>query len=179
MMDEESEKIMKSLKEARYEAMKADYEEKQINRTMGCGTYQEITEEEFLPTVTKTKYVVVAFFHKDFERCKIVDMHINKIVREHEECRFVRIDAERCPFFIAKLNIQMLPTIIMFQDGIALDRICGFDELGGADDFPTINLTRRLIRGGVLWANNRKEKGLMKVTKTSNRRNDSSSDDEY
>ena len=114
MMDEESEKIMKSLKEARYEAMKAYYEEKQINRTMGCGTYQEITEEEFLPTVTKTKYVVVAFFHKDFERCKIVDMHINKIVREHEECRFVRIDAERCPFFIAKLNIQMLPTIIMF-----------------------------------------------------------------
>jgi hypothetical protein len=48
------------------QAMKADYEEKQVNRTLGHGTYQEIVEEEFLPLVTKTKYVCVAFFHQDF-----------------------------------------------------------------------------------------------------------------
>jgi len=58
-------------------------------------------------------------------------MHINKIVREHEEARFVRLDAEKCPFFIAKLQIQMLPTIIMFIDGIAAERLVGLDELGG------------------------------------------------
>ena len=46
--------------------MKADYEEKQTNKTLGHGTYTEIVEEEFLPLVTKTKYVAVAFFHKDF-----------------------------------------------------------------------------------------------------------------
>lgn len=74
----------------------------------------------------------------------------------------------------------MLPTLIMFVDGIAYDRITGFDELGGADDFPTINLTRRLIKGGVLWANNRKEKGLMKIKKGKNYNRDSSdSGDEY
>lgn len=43
-MDEESEKIMRTLKEQRMEAMKADYEEKQKNRTLGHGTYTEITE---------------------------------------------------------------------------------------------------------------------------------------
>jgi hypothetical protein len=86
-------------------------------------------------------------------------MHLFNICRDHEECRFVRLDAERAPFFINKLGIQMLPTLVLFVDGVAYDRIVGFDELGGADDFPTINLTRRLIRGGVLYANNRKEKG--------------------
>ena len=154
--------------------MKADYEEQQRNRTLGHGTYIEITEQEFLPTVTKTKYVCVAFFHKDFVRCKIIDMHIQRLVREHEECRFVRLDAERAPFFIEKLQIKMLPTLIMFVDGIAYDRITGFDELGGSDDFPTIALTRRLIKGGVLWANNRKEKGEIKIKKSSNRNRDSS-----
>ena len=53
----------------------------------------------------------------------------------------------------------MLPTIIMFDNGIAVDRIVGFEELGGTDDFPTLALTRRLIRGGVLEAKNNKEKG--------------------
>jgi thioredoxin-like negative regulator of GroEL len=130
-MDEESEKIMRSLKEQRLEMMKAEYEERQHNKTLGHGTYTEIVESEFLPLVTKTQYVVVSFFHKDFQRCKIIDMHLFKICREHEECRFVRLDAERAPFFINKLGIQMLPTIIMFVNGIAVERIVGFDELGG------------------------------------------------
>ena len=53
-MDEESEKIMRSLKEQRLEMLKADYEEKQHNKTLGHGTYTEIVESEFLPLVTKT-----------------------------------------------------------------------------------------------------------------------------
>ena len=66
LMDEESEKILRSLKEQRIEAMKADYQEKQANKALGHGTYIEIVESEFLPLVTKTRYVVVSFFHKDF-----------------------------------------------------------------------------------------------------------------
>eukprot|EP00954_Amorphochlora_amoebiformis_P017325 1318386-Amorphochlora_amoeboformis.AAC.1 len=39
----------------------------------GHGKYSEIVEEEFLPTVTKSKHVVCHFYHKDFQRCKIMD----------------------------------------------------------------------------------------------------------
>ena len=121
-MDDESEKIMRSIKEARMAELKADYEEKQTNKTLGHGTYTEIVESEFLPLVTKTKYVVVAFFHKDFQRCKIIDMHLFNICRDHEECRFVRLDAERAPFFINKLGVQMLPTLVLFVDGVPKER---------------------------------------------------------
>ncbi len=78
-MDEESEKLMRNYKEQRMAAMKEQYEEQQHNKTMGHGTYQEITEADFLPVVTKTRFCCVAFFHKDFERCKIIDMHLHKI----------------------------------------------------------------------------------------------------
>lgn len=94
----------------------------------------------------------------------------------------MRLDAEKCPFFITKLQIQMLPTIIMFIDGIAADRITGLDDLGGAEDFPTINLTRRLVNGGVLIGKNRKERGEMKIKKGRHNRNDSddsAEDNEY
>lgn len=102
-LDEEADSIMREMAAARLEAARADYAEQQTNKTLGHGTYTEITEQEFLPLVTKTKYVVIAFFHKDFTRCKIIDMHLEKICRTHEETRFVRIDAEKCPFFIQKL----------------------------------------------------------------------------
>ena len=105
--------------------------------------------------MTKTDYVVCAFFHKDFERCKIVDMHLAKICKSHTEARFVRIDAEKCPFFVTKLQVQVLPTIILFENGVAIGRIVGFEELGGTDDFPTLNLVRLLVKGGVLIPKNK------------------------
>jgi len=69
----------------------------------------------------------------------------------------------------------------MFDNGIAVDRVVGFEELGGSDEFPTLTLTRRLIRGGVLEAKTKKEKGQISITKgKGGRRNrDESSDDDY
>ena len=71
----------------------------------------------------------------------------------------------------------MLPTIVLFDDGIAFDRIVGFEELGGEDDFPTMALTRRLVNSGVILGKNKTERGEMKVTRKN--RKDSGSDEEY
>jgi hypothetical protein len=51
------------------------------------------------------------------------------------------------------------------MDGVAMDRIVGFEELGGRDDFPTLMLTRRLVDACVIKALNSKEKGTMKIKK--------------
>lgn len=166
-MDEEEEAMLRDMAAARLANARADYEETQVNKTLGHGTYVEIVEQEFLPTVTGHDYVVCAFFHKDFERCKIVDMHLHKICKVHTEARFVRIDAEKSPFFIQKLQIQMLPTIIIFENGVAIDRIVGFEEVGGEDDFPTMNMVRRLVKGGALIPKNKSERGEMRMSKAS------------
>ena len=137
-----------------------------MNMAAGHGQYGEITEDQFLPCVTKTNFVVVHFFHKDFERCKIMDHHLSIISKQHTETRFVSIDSEKCPFFVAKLQIQMLPTIICFMDGVAFDRVVGFEELGGKDEFPTLLLTRRLVQTGCIKGLNKKEKGTMRIKKS-------------
>ncbi len=102
-MDEEEEKIMRELRERRLGEVKNEYEEIQGNRAKGHGDYREIKEDEFLPNVTGSKQVVCHFYHKDFERCKIVDMHLRNIARDHPEARFVFINAEFSPFFVQKL----------------------------------------------------------------------------
>lgn len=44
------------------------------------------------------------------------------------------------------------------MDGVAVDRVVGFEDLGSKDDFHEVALARRLIRSGVLKALNKYEK---------------------
>lgn len=158
-LDHEEEKIMRELREKRLGDMKSEASETQDNMTKGHGQYTEIVESEFLKYVTGSAYVVCHFYHKDFERCKIMDMHLRKIAQQHTETKFIYIDSERTPFFITKLQIQTLPTIVYFMDGIAVDRLCGFEEMGNRDDFQTIALTRRMVASGVIKALTKEEQG--------------------
>ena len=71
----------------------------------------------------------------------------------------------------------MLPTIVCFIDGVAVDRIVGFEELGSKDDFPTLAMTRRLIRSGCLKALNKSEKAQITIKK-GKRQSDSDDNDD-
>jgi hypothetical protein len=51
---------------------------------------------------------------------------------------------EKAPFFVEKLQIRMLPCIISFIDGVSVDRLVGFEELGNTDNFPTSVLEKWL-----------------------------------
>ena len=65
------------------------------------------------------------------------------------------------------------------MDGISVDRIVGFEELGGKDEFPTLLLARRLIKSGCLRAMNKKEKGEIKIKRRGGRDDSDSGNDEY
>ena len=129
------------------------------------GQYREIIETEFLDTMLKNKRVVCHFYHNDFERCKIMDKHLVKIASEHPETLFVKINAEKTPFFTAKLNIRVLPTVILFVDGKAITRFIGFQDFGMRDDFPTINITRKLVMQKMILPKNKSEKGEINIYK--------------
>jgi thioredoxin-like negative regulator of GroEL len=75
---------------------------------------------------------VCHFFHNDFPRCRIFDRHLGELskVKKHLPTKFVKMDADKAKFFTAKLNIKVMPTLCMFKDGVCIDRILGFEELG-------------------------------------------------
>jgi len=73
----------------------------------------------------------------------------------------------------------MLPTVICFMDGVAFDRIVGFEDLGGKDEFPTLLLTRKLVKTGCLKALTKDEKGEMRINGKSRMDEDSDDDENY
>lgn len=141
-LDKEAEEIMAKMKEERLRDV-MDLENKTKKKENFCaGEYREIVEEEFLPYVTKNDWVVCHFYHKDFERCKIFDKHLKLIAPNHHETCFVTINVEKAPFFVQKLQIKVLPTICFFKKGILTGKTVGFSDLGGNDEFKTIELVR-------------------------------------
>jgi len=106
-------------------------------------------------------------------------MHLREIAKVHTEAKFLYLNAEKAPFFIQKLQIQVLPTIICFIDGIAVDHVVGFEDMGNRDDFPQIALTRRLIKTGAIKPLNKAEAGHIMIKKGKKKDDDGSDDDEY
>ena len=106
-----------------------------FNQT-GHGSYTQITQDEFLPTVTASFRVVCVFFVGNIERCKIMDHHMKLLAKKHMDTKFICIDADKAPFFVERLAVRTVPSTVIFKDGVAINKILGFQGLGG-DEFPT------------------------------------------
>ncbi|KAL0344280.1 UNVERIFIED_CONTAM: Thioredoxin domain-containing protein PLP3B [Sesamum angustifolium] len=141
----------------RIAALKKEAEKRQELKMQGHGEYREITEADFLGEVTGSEKVVCHFYHQEFYRCKIMDKHLKSLAPRHFKTKFIKLDAENAPFFITKLGIKTLPCVILFRKGVATDRLVGFQDLGGKDDFATRTLESFLVKKGIIEENKREE----------------------
>ncbi|KAL4644349.1 thioredoxin domain-containing protein PLP3B-like [Castanea sativa] len=134
----------------RIASLKKEAEKREALKKQGHGEYREVTEGDFLGEVTGSEKVICHFYHQEFYRCKIVDKHLKTLALRHVDTKFIKLDAENAPFFVAKLGVKTLPCVILFRKGIAVDRLVGFQDLGGKDDFSTKTLEALLIKKGIL-----------------------------
>ncbi|KAF9909024.1 hypothetical protein EC991_009207 [Linnemannia zychae] len=142
---------MASFREQRIEELKEEVAKRKMMVESEAGIYKDITDEkEVMDITTKTKHCVVHFYHSDFRRCMIVDKHLEALSKKHFKTKFVKIKVENAPFLVEKLQVKVLPCVISFTDGIAVDRLIGFDELGNTDNFSTAMLELRYKTVGVI-----------------------------
>ncbi|KAK9285673.1 hypothetical protein L1049_024872 [Liquidambar formosana] len=134
----------------RIAALKKEAEKRQELKKQGHGEYREVTEGDFLGEVTGSERVICHFYHREFYRCKIMDKHLKSLAPRHIDTKFIKLDAENAPFFVSKLGVKTLPCVILFSKGIAVDRLVGFQDLGGKDDFATKTLEVLLLKKGII-----------------------------
>ncbi|KAF9577350.1 hypothetical protein BGW38_007490 [Lunasporangiospora selenospora] len=176
---------MASLREQRMEEYKEEISKKKLMMENEHGIYKDVTDEkQILDTTTKTKHCVVHFYHSDFRRCMIVDKHLEALAKKHYKTKFMKIKVENAPFLVEKLQVKMLPCVISFTDGIAVDRLIGFEELGNTDSFSTAMLELRYKTVGVIEDEKKKEnhKGKLRSIYSSRNRDseeESEGDDDY
>ena len=128
--DPDEDPILEALRAQRLRELRALADQKAADVARGHGQVRTIAQDEFLPECTgSSEFVVVHFFHREFQRCAILDKHLQLMAPQHTECKMLRIDAEKAPFFVHKLQIRTLPTLLVLRHGKVVDRLVGFEGL--------------------------------------------------
>ena len=84
----------------------------------GDGVYKEIpSEKDFFDEIKNSKRAVVHFYRPTTDRCTIFDKHLEIIAPKYLEARFVKLNAEKAPFLCERLNIRVIPTLLLIVDG--------------------------------------------------------------
>uniref|UniRef100_A0A8C4QB42 Thioredoxin domain-containing protein 9 n=1 Tax=Eptatretus burgeri TaxID=7764 RepID=A0A8C4QB42_EPTBU len=142
---------LEKLREQRLEALRRAQSQKQEWQRKGHGSYSELpSERDFFAECKESNKVVCHFYRDVTERCTIVDRHLGLLAPRHLEAKFLRLHVDKAPFLCKKLSVHVLPTLLLFRDNKVCDRVVGFDDMGGVDDFPTEALEWRLGRAGVI-----------------------------
>ena len=63
---------------------------------------------------------------------------------KYPECHIAKINVERAKFFVNKLNVQVLPAVMCFLDGVLKHKIIGFESFGNIDTFTTRQIEKKL-----------------------------------
>jgi len=154
-LDRMDEDELDGLRRKRLDQMKRIAKQKAGWAAAGHGVYGELTDEkEFFGELKKSKRAVVHFFRPSTWRCDVIDKHLAILAPKHPETRFLKVNAEKSPFLVDRLRIVMLPTVTLIKDGVTDHAIIGFDEMGGADDFPTEALEAVLFSHGLVFESN-------------------------
>ncbi|GAA6049517.1 hypothetical protein JCM3770_000826 [Rhodotorula araucariae] len=138
-------------REQRLRELQAQVAAAHQQRDTTYGRYTEArVEKELIQTTAKAKRSVVHFFHRDFQRCRIMHAHLEKLAAKHTDTLFLRADVANVPFLVAKLEVKVLPCVVGFVEGVTKMKLVGFEELPGGDAFTTASLEIGMVQCGVL-----------------------------
>ena len=139
------------LRQRRLEKMKRAEQQKAAFRQLGHGTYAELAnQQDFFDAAKHSPRIVCHFYRPTTKYCEVVDAHMARLAPQHLETRFCKLNAEKSPYLVEKLNIYMMPTLVLIKDQETVRHIRGLDEFGGTDEFSSDMFAFVLSSHGVL-----------------------------
>ncbi|AKK12125.1 thioredoxin [Corynebacterium uterequi] len=85
----------------------------------------ELNQDNFAPTVEAEGITIVDFWADWCGPCKAFAPTFEKASEKHPDVTFAKVDTEANEQLAAALEIQAIPTLMLFRDGILLHRQSG------------------------------------------------------
>jgi thioredoxin 1 len=94
---------------------------------MGTKTF-EVSETDWDNEVIKSATpVIVDFWAEWCAPCKMIDPIVDEIAEQYQgKLRVAKIDADANPDIITRYGVMGMPTLILFKDGVEVERVSGF-----------------------------------------------------
>lgn len=81
---------------------------------------------QFEEAIKAPKKVLVDFFAVWCGPCNALAPILEDVASEHEEMDVLKIDVDKVPDVAAQYGIQSIPTLILFEEGKAIDMRLGY-----------------------------------------------------
>eukprot|EP01084_Bolivina_argentea_P175604 304068_1 len=135
-LDEMGEDDFECLRERRRVELEKHMRQVQEWKHNGHGRFMELGDQsEFFDAVKHSKMMAIHFYRPTTKHCAVLDSRMAKLAPKHLETRYCKINAEKSPYLCEKLDIEVMPTLLLVKDSKTVHQIRGFDEMGGTDDF--------------------------------------------
>jgi hypothetical protein len=163
----DDDEAMEELRKKRLAKMQQQHTQRLKWKELGHGSYEELgggsrndardVNKAFFEASKESDRMVVHFYRPSTRYCDVFHAHLAKLAPKHMETRFVKINVEDCDhqgggasFLVQRLNIIVMPTLILVKDRKVVHDIRGFDEVGGSEDFSANMLACVLGTYGIL-----------------------------
>jgi len=131
--------------------MKKQQEKKAEWIQRGHGEYNEVpVEKDFFKEIKKEERALCHFFRSNNRACDVLDQHLQVLAKKHIETKFFKVNAEKAPYLVEKLNVAILPSLALIRNEKVVAWVVGLDELGGSYDFKTEWLAARLAQDQII-----------------------------
>lgn len=89
-------------------------------------TTAQVDSKTFQDLVDRNRITVVDFYADWCGPCKIVSPIVERLATEYiGKASFAKLDVDASPSIADKFGVMSIPTVIIFKDGRAVDRIVG------------------------------------------------------
>jgi len=140
---------MKELHKKRLMEARKKVEDLKKWKSKNHGVVTCVTDQaEFFQHVKESKYVVCVFFKTANRWCDDLRANLKAIAPKHFETRFLEMEAEKAPYLCEKLNIYMMPTMILCKDNKVSMQCRGLDPINPTGKYTTLQLETRLLEWG-------------------------------
>ncbi len=93
----------------------------------------QLTQESFADTISRDGIVLVDFWAEWCGPCRMFAPVFEKASEKYSDIVFAKLDTEAQPDLAEALEIQAIPTIMAFRDGVLVYRNAGATNASGLD----------------------------------------------
>ncbi|ABN68362.2 predicted protein [Scheffersomyces stipitis CBS 6054] len=179
-LDDDDDDVMAKYRESRIQQLSKEFSK--INDTVKSTNESELgnvilmeSEKQVMDYVTSNEIVLVHFFQPNFAKCKLMNSQLDQLAEKHLELNVVKIKAENAPFLVVKLEIRVLPVVVIYRDAKVISRIVGFADLGSNPD----SFTYEQLENYMAWKNVISRKTISYKHIRSNKKEESDDDFDY
>ncbi|KAI6236690.1 TXNDC9 protein [Aphelenchoides besseyi] len=142
---------LEEIRRKRLLEMQKIQEKKQHLQTIGHGKLSELGgDKDFIEAGKESPKLVCYFYAQNTEKSQAVEKCLENLASANFFTRFIRINAERCPFLIERLRLKSIPVIAIVRNEKIVDYIRLADKLEKNVDELERLIEQKLFEAGAI-----------------------------